>query len=515
MASLDIEKKFLSFLLKDIKYFEKVRNKIKPEFISDEKERVICELLYEYYDKYLEIPTKLAFTTMLNDKFKDKPAEVEFYLLITSQLKNAEINESDFEFITDSIIDSYLRDTLLKNLNITVDSLDKKNIREIYDDLMEQVADPVASEDIGAIKRIDLSQEWESAIRHYDIKKKEKAQARIVGISTGIDEMDEVTGGWRPGELIVLIGAVGAGKSAIKLNLAQNANDAGADVLFVTLEMSWEELFDRRHSLITGVEYKKIRKRMMTDEEEREYYRQLMLKAVDDDHQINYLAMFDEKFGTSFNLDQLVMEAKKFPMSPHRFRILDVSTNFSVRMLETEIKKMQKKGKLDLVVIDYINIMQPSMKTADNWFNYGSIARELKLLARNRRVAILTSAQMGELGKEKDSGEEKKIKTQNIKYAKMIGDNADYVIGFSISEQDEIKGLIRLQMAKHRNTEKKDITVRSYFNRMKIETYHEIGEQIMEQAVEQVKAQGGPVNQSTIETAVNRLKGPGANDTIG
>lgn len=469
MAHLDVEKKFLTFVMTDLKYTEVAVSKIKPEYLANKKCVLMYELFYTYYQKYLEIPTKLAFTTMLNDKFKTTPAEIEWYLIFGSQLKNTAILETDFQYVIDNIVESYMRDALIQNMNESVDSVDKKNIKEIYENLGEKLSEVVQSDNQENIKEIDVGVEWKKAYNHYDIKKKEKANGTIMGISTGLAELDKITGGWRPGELIVITGAAGEGKSAIMLNLANNAWDAGANVLFITLEMSWEEVFDRRHSLITGQPYYDIRNRNLTPEQEVEYYKQLGFAFIDEEKQMDYLSMYDAKFGTTFDMKLLEDELSNTAQKKNKFKILDISTNCNVPMVVEAVSKMMKKGGLDLVVIDYINIMSPSMKTGDNWFNYGSIARELKLLARNKKFSLLTAAQMGEV----KEGQE--IKAQNIKYAKMIADNADYVIGFSVSAADKVAGIIRLQMAKHRHTGAGVVTVRQQFNRMRIENFVEIG----------------------------------------
>lgn len=472
MATLELEKKFLSYLLKGIKWFEVSRGKIQIEYLEDEKCKVLYDILLDYYGKYLESPTKLVFETLLNSRFSEK-SEMEFYLIFATQLRKEEVSGTDFDFVVDSIINTYLREKLILALNKVTNTIDKKDIREIYEELSDVIADPVATDAEDNVKVFDLDCDWEKVIEHYDIGKKEKAERQIMGISTGIEQIDRITGGWRPGELIVIVGSVGAGKSLIKLNLAQNAYESGANVLFVTLEMSWGEVFDRRHSLVTGIDFGKIRNRVLTSEEEKEYYKQLAFRIVDEEDQIGFLKMFDDKFTTNFDLASLVEECKKLKINKTMFRFMDVSINFTTRDIESVIKKIQKKNKLDLVVIDYINIMQPSMKTADNWFNYGSIARELKLIARNRKVSILTSAQMGEIIKEKGSDSDPKIKTKDIKYAKMISDHADFVLGFNVTEADKINGIIRLQWAKGRNIEKEDIIIKTHYNTMKIETFND------------------------------------------
>lgn len=203
MASLNIEKKYLSFLLKDPKYLEKARQQMKPEYLADEKCRTLCEIIYDYYDKYKETPTDLAFKDNMDKIFADKPTEVEFYLLFASQLKNKDINETDFEFVVDSIIDAYLKDVLLKNLNTTVDDLDKKNIRDVYDDLHKG---------INTAKNINKLKRQEQPVRLWGLK--ELLNENNLEVEWLVDKLIEKD------SMTILHSNPKVGKTWISLNLA-------------------------------------------------------------------------------------------------------------------------------------------------------------------------------------------------------------------------------------------------------------------------------------------------------
>src|SRR5690606_35907138 len=82
----------------------------------------------------------------------------------------------------------------------------------------------------------------------------------IIGLSTGFPTLDKVTSGFQPGQLILLAGRPGMGKSSAGLQIARHAAEAGGDhVLFVSYEMTRLELLTRMISMAVGVSSKDLR----------------------------------------------------------------------------------------------------------------------------------------------------------------------------------------------------------------------------------------------------------------
>jgi replicative DNA helicase len=94
----------------------------------------------------------------------------------------------------------------------------------------------------------------------------------ISGIPSGFTELDRITGGWRPGELIIVASRPSMGKTAFALSMARNmAMDFGYGVAFFSLEMSTEHLFRRMIVSETGLDSEKIRSGNL-EPHERELY---------------------------------------------------------------------------------------------------------------------------------------------------------------------------------------------------------------------------------------------------
>ena len=473
MASLEIEKKLISFALNDSKYLE--TNKILPDYLEDNKCRTIFKILVTYWKQYYELPSKTAFVELLNKEFSNTK-DVEYYTILVVQLKNADIQDGDFNFICDSIISDYFHKKYVKMLTNSIDNLNEKNSKQNYEELVEKLLDLKSQDNDDFIKQIEFSKDIEQRITYYDEEKKESLlTGKMAGIPSGLTELDNLTGGWRPGELVIFMANSGEGKSIMLLNCAHNAYRHKANVMFVSLEMSYKEKLDRFHSMVTNIDYSKIRNRLLSNDDEKEYYKNLIynsLKEKDRETFIQQYYKYINEETQKLDMDKLLEDVRKFDKNENYFYLFDISINCTAQDIYNELKKINKKHKIDVLVIDYLNIMDTSTKTNQDWIRQSTIARELKLMARNMKMTVLTAAQMGEVK------EGEKISIQNMNYAKAIGHHVDYLIGYKANEQDRACHRIRLEIAKGRHIKsfqdgkKVIIPIKQMFDKMKVDNFY-------------------------------------------
>lgn len=129
-----------------------------------------------------------------------------------------------------------------------------KRLMENFDDLSDKEKDDVMAHvlDFAADRSIKRSDEIEidGMFEHYDeIMERMKSYGHLVGLSTGYRALDRMTMGLAPGEMTIIGGATSNGKTILAINIAAKVLRAGKSVLFVTLEMTKEEL---------GVRFKKV-----------------------------------------------------------------------------------------------------------------------------------------------------------------------------------------------------------------------------------------------------------------
>ena len=179
-------------------------------------------------------------------------------------------------------------------------------------------------------------------------------------------------------------------------NAGHNAHVNGHSVLFVTIEMTKQQCERRYDAIDTELDYSLIRDGTLTKVEE-DIYKQSL------ERQKNNKCLY---------------------------YIYD-TPNATVSMIKAKVKSLNQP--IDLIVVDYLGIMDSDLRISENWEKVGSIAKELKTLAKDLDVPVLTAAQVNREG----------IKQQNYKYGKesialsfLIIAHADIVLSLRNPEPD-------------------------------------------------------------------------------
>jgi replicative DNA helicase len=206
----------------------------------------------------------------------------------------------------------------------------------------------------------------------------------MTGISTGWKYLDKYLGGWNKGNMVVIAGRPGSGKTAIALSLAIDSCRL-AKVLFISLEMSKEELAKRYLSFIANVENYKIRSARLTETD---------LKQITE----NLYGM---------NMDFF----------------LDDGSNSDINDIVAKIKLHKAKHGLDIVFIDYMQLIKSHQKIREQ--EIAHISRTLKLLAKELGITIIALAQ---LSRETEKRADKKPMLSDLRESGQIEQDADIVL---------------------------------------------------------------------------------------
>jgi len=241
-----------------------------------------------------------------------------------------------------------------------------------------------------------------------------------IGIQTGIVALDYKITGMRSGEMIVLAAPPSVGKTALALNIANNAIMSGKVVVFFTLEMTTEEIALRLVSINSRVNLRSI-----------------MNGSINYDDREKIHAAVDRYSQTKFYIDD--------------------SSNIKVEEMRMVCNKIKcEKGALDLVVVDYLQLINPSKKE-NQTIAMGDISRNLKIMAKELSVPVLCLSQLNRGYKDG------KISLFNLRDSGNIEQDANQVwfvyfpIMFAKDEKDKEKydpKHARLEIAKNRNGEK-------------------------------------------------------------
>lgn len=249
----------------------------------------------------------------------------------------------------------------------------------------------------------------------------------LTGVPTGFIELNRITNGLQKSELILLAARPAMGKTALALNIAQNAARRGKSVALFSLEMSKAQLGVRLLSATSGVEAKKLNSGDLTDSETRD-----------------------------------VLEAMGFIGDLPLY--VDDTAGLSVASLRMKARRFKQEHGLDLIVVDYLQLMQSAVR--DNRVQeISEISRGLKLLARELDIPILALSQ---LNRSVEMRADKRPQLSDLRDSGSLEQDADIVMFLYRDEyynrDDESNANIaELIIAKNRNGA--TATIRMYFDK--------------------------------------------------
>jgi replicative DNA helicase len=194
-----------------------------------------------------------------------------------------------------------------------------------------------------------------------------KENLSISGLATGYADLDNITAGLQNSELVIIAARPSVGKTAFSLNVVRNIITEGLThghspvVLFFSLEMARIELAERLICCQSRVDSHKVRKGHLNHED--------MQKLMD--------------AGDVFRLARLYIDD-----TPSRSMIQIAAT---ARRL---MKKFEKEGGLKLLVIDYLQLIEPENRRDPRQEQVAQISRRLKFLARELKIPVVALAQV-------------------------------------------------------------------------------------------------------------------------
>lgn len=251
----------------------------------------------------------------------------------------------------------------------------------------------------------------------YYKRKKAREEGCTYGVSTGICDLNKKTNGWQKGEMIVIAGRPGAGKTAISLHFAKSAAMENTRTAFFTLEMKGVKLTDRIILSEANIPIDDFKQGSLTPEQEIEYE-----KAIG---RIHDLPIY-----------------------------VDDNSNTTISKIRAKIKALKGIG---MVVIDYLQLAEGEDKSGNREREVASMARAVKVLAKELDVPIILLSQ---LSRAVEGRNDKRPQLSDLRESGAIEQDADMVMFLyrpdyynmtgTDSNGNEIKNLIELIIAKNR-----------------------------------------------------------------
>ena len=360
-----------------------------------------------YYRKMAIDPITLN-KSILEDGEDESSGGISYYTSLADEV----VTTAHFDYYQKIVLNTAILRRLLVAGQEMIESIysGKSDVSEIIQALNNRIESAESRET--NIEDITVESAFSEALKLID--KRIKSEGKLTGLSTGYYDLDDRLGGLQSGDLIILAARPSMGKTALALNIAEKAALMKKRVLFVSLEMSKAQLATRLLSSQSRISQFDIRRGYLTDRQ---------------------LAVITQK-------------ADRFSALP---LFLDDSSALSIFELTARARRLARKLKgLDLLIVDYIQLMKPSNSRMSREQQISQMSRNLKHLARELNCPVIALSQ---LNRSLENRVDKKPKLSDLRESGAIEQDADVVLflyrqGYYENTDD---GLTNVIIAKHRN----------------------------------------------------------------
>ena len=244
----------------------------------------------------------------------------------------------------------------------------------------------------------------------------------IFGVPTGLVDLDRLLGGLQKSDLLIIAGRPTSGKTGFLITVAKNAAiKHKKHVAMFSLEMSNEQLVQRMIAQETGINTQRLRSGQINEDEW-----DMFAQAV-----------------------EIIGSSKIY---------LDDTPALTPIQMRTKCRRLHLEHHIDLVLVDYIQLMGGDTRTENRVQEVSYISRNLKTLARELNVPVLAAAQLSRAVEQRS---DKRPMLSDLRESGSLEQDADIVMFIHKKEgipgEDQKSDLIELMVAKHRNGPTRDI----------------------------------------------------------
>jgi replicative DNA helicase len=264
----------------------------------------------------------------------------------------------------------------------------------------------------------DIKQELARVFQRLDQLYHSDNKSGITGVPTGLIDLDQMTAGLQPGDLIIVAGRPSMGKTALALNFAEHvAMDIGMPVAIFSMEMSGMQLAARVLGSIARVDQHKMRTARLSDEEW-----QRLSHAMGRLH-----------------------EAPVF---------IDETPALNALELRARARRLKRQcGKLGLLMVDYLQLMSASTHGENRATEISEISRSLKALAKELDVPVIALSQLSRAVEQRN---DRRPMMSDLRESGAIEQDADVILFIYRDEvyfpdKEEAKGRAEVIIGKQRN----------------------------------------------------------------
>ena len=396
--NIEAEQTILGSLLVNNEIFDEISDKIDDNYFYDPIHKKIYKTISNLISKGL-----LANPVTIKNFFNSNEELLEIggvdYLL---KLTNVSTTKNQIKYYSELLSDLYIRRQLINISEETLEDSKNKNLEISGTNILEnterklfEIAERGEFQRSFITFKDALKETIDMATAAY------KNDQGIVGVPSGLSDLDDRLGGLHRQDLIIIAGRPSMGKTALATNIAFNAaqninkQDYKSSVAFFSLEMSSEQLSTRILAEQSRIKSNDIRRGKINQED------------------------FEKFIEASKNLENLPLH-------------IDDTPAITISALSNRARRLKRKQGLDLIVIDYIQLMKSSgYRNEGRVLEIAEITQGLKALAKELDVPVLALSQ---LSRQVEHREDKKPQLADLRESGSIEQDADVVM-FVFREQ--------------------------------------------------------------------------------
>lgn len=414
--SPEMEEAVLGAAMLEIEAARMVVDMLRPEVFYSSAHQKIFAAIFELNKR--DQPIDLLTVTQ-ELKRVDDLEEVGGAVYLT-ELTSRIVSAANIEYHARIVMQKYIQReliraaTLIQNM-VYEDTLDVTELLDKSEDELFRIAEGNIKHEVAPIH--EVIKQALSEIE--ELGKKEDA---LVGVPSGFTKLDRLTSGWQKSELVIIAARPSMGKTAFALTMARNmAIEHGRKVAIFSLEMAAIQLVNRLIVSETEIPGEKIRNGKLSPEE----------------------------------WSLLESRIKSLTEAPI---YIDDTPAISVFELRAKCRRLKAQGKLDLVIVDYLQLMTGPPDAGSREQEVSSISRSLKSIAKELTVPVLALSQLNRSVETR--GGNKKPMLSDLRESGAIEQDADMVVfihrpekmGVSQFEDGQsTKGHADIILAKNRN----------------------------------------------------------------
>ena len=413
-ANVDAERAVLGSILLKPDVCDDVALVVRPEDFHDESHQIIYRHLLDLHDGGKRVDATILHERLRTKGDFDRVGGIPAIADIVAAVPHAAHAAHYAQIVRDKSMLRSLIDASTDILRDAYDSVDEP--RELLSRAESKIFEILEHRSSAEAKQIDAV--LEAVMVRMDARMKH--EHALGGVETGFTDLDSLCGGLHNSELIILAARPSMGKTAFAMNIAEHvAISTRQPVLFVSLEMACLELADRLLCSAAQVNGHRLRNGTISQEDRK----------------------------------RLVQKSAEISSAP---LFIDDTPGRTLTEIAAVARRLKRRQGLALVVIDYLQLIEPDNPRDPRQEQVARIARRLKMMSRELDIPVLCLAQ---LNRQAEVSRDNKPRLNHLRESGAIEQDADVVMFVHREEyyqttdedRERVKGQAEIIIAKQRN----------------------------------------------------------------